>query len=89
MPYIFISCPTSFGRAREKKKLEEKEEKRERGEGRREEDSWSSYSPSSLSILYYLLVADDILMNMDIILLQDTHSSLLWFSKNVFMCSSK
>ena len=78
-----------MGEQGKRKKLEEKEEKRGRGEGGREEDSWSPKSPSSLSILYYLLVADDILMNMDIILLQDTHSSLLWFSKNVFMCSSK
>ena len=49
-----------------RKKLEEKEEKRGRGEGGRE-NSWSPNWPSSLSILFYLLVADDILMNMDII----------------------
>jgi len=35
MPYIFISCPTSFGRAREKKKI--RRERGEEGKGRRQE----------------------------------------------------
>lgn len=76
---------TSFGRARGKEKL--RRERGEEGRRRREENSWSPNCPSSLSILYYLLVTDDIPMNMDIMFTKILLAHCCGFLKNVFMFS--